>query len=120
MNIDELYTLKHHEKGAEMQVRNAEGKELKMYLTLAGVDSKLYRKEKTALSRKIMANRDTDLEDARAESLAEVTLGWRGFESKGKKLKFSKEQVKKLYINAPYIMDQIDGFIFNRVNFTQG
>lgn len=123
MNIDELYTVDRHNKGADMQVKDENGKPLDMFLTLAGVDSKLYRKEKIVLSREVLnlssqENKlDDKLDDLRAEALANTTLGWSGFNDKGKELEFSKDKAKQLYLSAPYIMDQADEFIFKRVNF---
>jgi len=119
MNVDELYTVERHSKGAKMQVNDENGKPLDMFLILAGVDSKAFRKAKAEMSREILKDLKGDHEALRAESLAKVTIGWEGFNSKGKPLDFSKKLAKQLYINAPYVMDQADGFIFNRVNFTK-
>lgn len=115
MNIDELYTVEHHEKGAEMQVRNEDGKKLDMFITLAGIDSKLWRNAFNSHKKELIDGN----EDADAKLYAEVTLGWRGFMSKDKELEFSKKKAEQLYVNAPYIMGQVDKFIADRGNFTK-
>jgi hypothetical protein len=120
MDIESLYTVESHESGAEMQVKDDTGKELDMFITIAGIDSKLFRKVKNELRREILKDVDADTEGLRAKSLAEVTLGWRGFQSNGEDLEFSQEKAEQLYLNAPYLMDQADNFINQRINFTKG
>ena len=117
MDIKDLYTVETHENGAEMQVNDESGKALDMYITLAGIDSKAFRKAKSKLQREILAGDDS--EDLRAQALADVTLNWRGFLNDGVELEFTNDLVKQLYINAPYVMDQADVFINQRVNFTK-
>jgi len=119
MDIEYLYTVDDHESGAEMQVNGPNGKPLDMFITVAGVDSKRWRKAlHKGMSKRIKKSGDSD--DIEAESLAEAILGWRGFMSDGKELKHSKAQAKKLLVNAPYIALQVDRFIANRANFTKG
>lgn len=120
MDIDKLYTADAHEEGAEMQVKDFNGKEIDCWIKVVGVDSKKFRNESLTLKRNLVKNDDVDVEAVKAESLANVTLDWRGFESKGKELPFSQKAVKKLYEDAPYIMDQVDRFISKRANFTKG
>ena len=115
MDIDQLYTVEDHEKGAEMQVHDQNGKPLDMYLTIAGMDSKAWRQAFNKNKRKMIEG-----EDIKADILSEVTIGWRGFTSKGKELEFSKKKAKNLYSQAPYIADQVDRFIADRSNFTKG
>lgn len=120
MNPNELYTLENHETGAEMQVEDQNGKKIKAFITLAGVDSKLFRKAKNELRREILKDVAADFEVTRAKKLADVTLGWRGFTDKGKKIIFTRDLAEQLYLNAPYLMDQADRFINQRVNFMKG
>ena len=115
-NIDELYTLEHHENGAEMQVKDENGNDLDMYLILAGTDSKRFREGFAKAKREALLDDETD---TNVITLSEATIGWRGFMSKGKELEFSKEKVEQLYRNAPYIMTQVNFFIGNRANFTK-
>ena len=117
MNIDQLYTVDSHEKGAEMQVKDQNGNSLDMHITVAGTDSKVFRNAKTEMMRDIVSDDNSDKEEIRAKALAAVTLSWRGFLNKGKEFTFSQEKAEKLYINAPYVMDQVDKFIGDRANF---
>lgn len=133
MDIKDLYTSDLHEDGAEMRVKNQYGDDTDMYISLAGVDSKLWRHEKIrgereALNRyKKLESGSIDLEKSvdeaaklTAELLANITLGWRGFTSEGQELEFSREKAAELYLCAPYIREQVDNFFSNRVNFTKG
>ena len=120
MNIEDFYTVESHESGAEMQVKDESGKALDMYIRIMGIDSKLFRKVKNELRREILKDVDADTEGLRAKSLAQVTLGWKGFQSEGEDLEFTQEKAEQLYLNAPYLMDQADQFINKRENFTKG
>jgi len=117
MEIDQLATAGDHDKGADMQVLDQYGEKLDCFITLAGIDSKLYRTIYKDAQRKFLKGENYDDD---AEILAKITLGWKGFKDKGKALKFSKVRIKQLYIAAPYIMDQADRFIIERKNFTKG
>ena len=116
MDIKSLYTSESHEQGAEMQVIGPDGKKLDCYITLVGTDSKRWREIVRTKMRKMLSD-DTD--DDSSELLASASIDWRGFESDGKELKFSKEAIASLFKNAPYISDQADRFIANRANFTK-
>jgi len=120
MNIEELYTKELHEKGSEMQVIDKFGKKLSMFITLQGTDSAAFRKAKIKMSRAVLKDPTGDNEERRAEALAEISTGWRGFKDGKKNLKFTKKLIKGLYVNAPYIMDQADSYINRQVNFTKG
>lgn len=119
MNLKDLYTVEKHETGAEMRVKDESGKELDMYITLAGVDSKVFRKAKSELQRRILNGEDNS-EELRASALADVSIGWRGFMDDGEEIEFSREIIEQLYNNAPYVMEQADLFINSRENFTKG
>ena len=120
MNIDELYTLEHHENGVEMNVNDENGEPTELFIKVVGIDSKQYRTARTKMLRAIVNDKDSDENEIRAQAMAETSIGWRGALSKGKDIPFSKEVVKDLYLNAPYIMDQFDKFISNRINFSKG
>lgn len=120
MDINQLYTVDAHEKGAEMQLKDENSKPLDMYIKVVGVDSKLFREVKNKLRRDILADPSVDMEELKTNSLADITLGWRGFLEKGKEIKFSQKRILQLYQNAPYIADQIDMFCNARANFTKG
>jgi len=120
MNINDLYTLESHETGSEMQVRDENGKKLDAFITICGVDSKVYRKAKNEMRREIVKDLNADYEDLRAKTLADITISWRNFTDGKKKIKFNKKKIEQIYLNAPYVMDQIDLFLHNRLNFTKG
>ena len=119
MEISDLYTAPSHEDGAEMQVIGEDGVALDCYITVAGIDSRVWRKASLDGSRKLFKG-DGDAIDISDESIARATLGWRGFESDGIEIAFSIENALSLYKNAPYISEQVDKFIANRSNFTRG
>lgn len=117
MDITSLYTVEAHETGAEMQVKDVEGKPCELFLTVAGLDSKLWKKSYLE-GRK--AHVDDESIDADARSLSGITLGWKGFTKDGEPLPFDRKQVEALYENAPYIKAQVYEFMTSRVNFTKG
>ena len=119
MNPNDLYTLETHETGAEMQLKDENGEQVDCFITLAGVDSKLFRKAKNELRREILKDIDADYEGLRAKKLADVSLGWRNFNDGDDEIIFTRELAEQLYLNAPYLMDQADRFINQRVNFTK-
>ena len=118
MNIEDLYTKDRHEAGAEMQVISESGMPLDMYISLVGADSATKKAAGIVLNRNVAAGKDPG--DERINALVSSSLSWRGFESGGKELEFSPESMKNFYINCPYIADQADSFIANRVNFMKG
>lgn len=119
MDITELYTKEAHETGAEMQVHNDKGEPLEMWITLAGMDSSQWRKAFNSNRLKLIGGDEDANIDAYVDMYADVSIGWRGFMSEGEELKFSKEKIKQLYVNAPYLLNQIDKFITDRGNFTK-
>jgi hypothetical protein len=119
MEIDELYTVEHHNKGAEMQLDNQFGEKIDCYITFVGIDSEVFRKILADSRRELIETDGKDKESIRANSLSSAALSWRGFLSKKKNVEFSQKKLKKLLLSAPYIMDQADKFIANRVNFTK-
>ena len=120
MNIEDLYTVEKHESGAEMQVKDENGKKLDMYITIAGIDSKLFRKVKSKLRSDILSKKNIDADKLKENAVSDITLGWRGFLSGETELEFSREKVLQLYQNAPYVLDQVDEFCNDRTNFTKG
>lgn len=118
MELNNLYTLDAHEKGAEMQVIDKHGDLADCYIMLIGFDSRqweeLINRHSEALQSELHSNA------AKAEMLAGAALGWRGFMSDNVEIDFSIEKVKELFINAPYICDQANKFIAKRANFTKG
>ncbi len=100
-----------------MHVKDQFGKKVDIFITLAGVDSKQWRTAQIELRRALMAGADSL--EATADAMSKCSISWRGPESNGEPLEFSKESVRNLYISAPYIIDQADEYLSNRVNFTK-
>jgi len=119
MDITELYTRDAHEQGAEMQIKDKTGQPAEMYISLVGMDSKTWRSLMAEQNRKLMAE-NADVDEIKAETFASATLSWRGFMSKGEEIAFSREKVLELYTQAPYIVDQVNHFVGDRLNFTHG
>lgn len=131
MDIDDLYTVPHHEKGAELQLFSpVDGKKIEVFLMLRGVDSAAFRSAEISGKREVaLIIKNDDLSDDEkaqkqleviAGMLARITLGWRGLTSKRKKLGFNHEAATNLYLNSPAIAKQVDKFVSNRKNFTKG
>ena len=124
MDIESLYTVEAHEAGAEVQINNPlTGKKTDIYIKVAGMDSKAYRKARHAALREAalkVADGEVDEDALASNMLAEATTGWRGVESKGKPIAFSKDKAVDIYLNSPSIRDQVDRFISDRSNFTNG
>ena len=128
MDYTDLFTTSLHNEGAEVQLVDMEGNLVDIYLTIAGVDSKVWRNELHVMKRKSMLNsqlawdeqEDIDPDEAVCEGLAKCVLGWRGFTLNGEEVEFSTEKVKQLFLEAPYLRDHVDRFFSNRENFTKG
>lgn len=117
MDIKELYTSEQHEAGAEMQVNDENGKPLDLFITLAGRDSRVWKTAEIEMKRMLYAGADSV--DTMSDAMAKISLGWRGFQSDGVDLEFTKESVRNLYASAPYIAEQADKFLSDRANFTK-
>lgn len=123
MELESLYTTPNHEEGAEVQLKDpVTGKKLDAYIKVRGVDSKSFRESQRKMKRNIIeaVREKKELTDDEYELIVECSVDWRGFESEGKPVPFSKEAVRTLYENSPAIAQQVDGFILDRRNFTKG
>lgn len=122
MDYKDLFTSESHDKGAEMKIKDQFGGGTGMCLILAGPDSKVWRESDSKFRREMMAAvaNGKKINFNREEFLADVTMGWNGFESKGKTIKFTKTRILQLYKSARYIGDQVDKFAGDRRNFTKG
>lgn len=95
-------------------------------LRLAGSDSKQWRACERALtnSRIDAATKAKTYSPARAEQQAEealdllaaVTLGWENCSYEGETA-FSKELVRRMYDEEPWVAEQVNAFITDRANF---
>lgn len=117
MELHKLYTLDAHNTGAEIRVKDQFGNDTDFYITVLGVDSSTWRNTLVQAQRGAV---ETGEMMEPNEVLARCTVGWRGLTLKGKPVPFTKEAAKALYINAPYIADQVDQFMGKRKNFTTG
>lgn len=117
MDIDQLYTVEDHEKGAKMELLDQLGKKTGLFFRVVGVDSKKWR----GLSKKIqILNEDSDNRGETAKVLSEAIIGYEKIQSGGKDLEFSKKMTEKILLNAPYLMGQVTKFILDRANFIKG
>ena len=123
MDINSLYTAGLHDEGAEIQIRDQFGEKTDCYIKIVGPDSKRFREIEKANIRSLLAamkGEDEEVEDNKNEiDLAKLTLGWKGFTDKGKALEFSQEAAVVLYVQAPYIVKQLNKELLNRANFMQ-
>ena len=120
MDLSQLYTADAHNSGSEMQVKGPTGEVTDFYITLAGIDSDVWRESvksrRAAAVEAAMSGEGVEVDEA--EVLALATIGWRGLESGGEGVEFSVDAAKELYRNAPYILDQVNVFVGDRANFT--
>lgn len=112
MDINELNTKAAHDEGAEMQVKDQFDKKTDCYIKTVGMDSKVWRDLMRSASK-------PHCELSENEVLARACIDWRGFDDGGEPLEFSYERVIGLFVDAPYIADQVDRFIAKRANFTK-
>lgn len=124
MELESLYTTPSHDEGAEVQLRDpVKPKELlDVWIKVCGVDSKAYRAAHRKMKRNIIeaVREKKELADDEFELIVECSIDWRGIESDGKPVPFSKEAVRTLYENSPAIAQQVDSFILDRRNFIKG
>ena len=116
MKISELYTSETHDAGAEFEVKDDLGNPTGLFIKVVGMDSALFRaqakKQQKVYLESYRNNKDFDDEEMLTDGLVSLTLGWRGTDEK-----FTKKLCKQLYINAPYVKDQVDLFMGDRENF---
>lgn len=117
MDIKSLHTAEAHEEGAEMQIRGPDGVLIDAFITLVGRDSKTWRDTNRKYERIIlMADKDDD-RDMEAAALSEAVISWRGLIDDGKDYACNPKNAYDLFINAPYIKDQVNEFVGKRANF---
>lgn len=123
MDIDKLYTVDIHEKGAEMRVKDQFGENTDIYIRFVGQDSKTWRKIQRDADRKLIGLDYNQIQETKDNMIADMVAGaaisWRGAALKGKQVKFSVTAIRKFLKSAPYIVDQADKFIGGRANFMQ-
>lgn len=110
------------EQGAELELTHpATGAPLGVYLTLAGVDSKTWRKATAALAEKRLGKRGKvsaeEVQTGGVEILARCTLGWRGVVVDGQEMPCTVNNARTLYGRFPWIFDQADRFASDRGSY---
>jgi len=127
MEFDSLATATIHEAGAEVNILSpVDGSPTDFFITIQGTDSKEWRRQKKMQATRIIEAKASDSLDSLdydlmdAESLAAITLGWRGIANKGKEYKFTKANAIELYKNAPNVVEQLLKFISKNENFMKG
>lgn len=86
------------------------GEDTDIKIVLCGSDSKQYRAALSSLT-------ETDSEKRGLELLALCTMAWENVEFKGKSVACSKESAIMIYTEVPFIMNDVNLAVFNRVNF---
>lgn len=118
MKLNDLYTVENHEDGAELQIKDENGKKTPLWLTVKGTDSLTYRnelkKQKSAYVEASRNDKTLDTDNFVIDTLVASTSGWRGTDEE-----FTKELCRELYENAPFVKEQVDDFMTERKNFTK-
>lgn len=122
------------EQGAVMEVRDPAGDVMfkedgstPITITLAGTESKRWRKAEDAVGDKRLERAGTratttaksmrEAREDRAFLLAAVTLAWDGIVVDGNPLECNQKNAKDLYIQYDFITTQVDAFLAERKNF---
>jgi hypothetical protein len=126
---------------AELEILTPEGEKTGAKLTLLHMDSMQFQKKNREVRALYMpkleklkikgsgvdANVEMDgklaaemaqiQEEAGAQLLATVTIGWKGLKLGGGEYEYSHDNAIKLYTEYTWIKDQVDRFIADRKNF---
>lgn len=124
-NPDLIFTADAHTDGAVLRVKDINGVETSITITLQGVHSKAWR-DIVAKRDKQFISSNGNLLIPEEEMFAEVTIGWENMpnpnrgDDYGKEFEFSKENARLMYEKSPIIFEQVNSFIANNVNFMKG
>jgi hypothetical protein len=122
-DIESLFTVATHGAGSEMQIKNAKGIAIDMFITFVGIDSEKWCDIQTEFRAKqagVIGKGPRELAKVTSQMMAEAAIGWRNVTTKGVEIEFTTEHVYELMLNAPYVRAQADEFIANRINFMRG
>lgn len=127
VDLSNLDTNKASEVGAVLEVLHPTANTpLGIKITLAGVDSDLYRRTiNKNVNKRVQRMKPgqslpftaEEQEESSLELLAICTLGWENVVVDGEAIPHSKENAKELYARFPWIREQVDMFIGDRANF---
>lgn len=127
IEFDSLCTASAHDEGASVEITDpGTGKKTGVMIRVMGVDSKAWRCAQKEQTKKLITEMKGDKLSAESsllydlEMITAVTTGWEGITASGKPMKFTKRKARELYEKAPYILDQVNVFIADRRNFTNG
>jgi len=109
-------------------VHPSTGEPLGIKITVAGIDSKIYREAQRKVSNKRLkqtfgrgvVNKTPTVEEFEAETvdiLAKCTMSWQNIVWEEKELPCNYENAKMIYIKLIWLRDQVDAFINDRANF---
>ncbi len=118
MKLDSLYTADIHEEGSEIRIRDDAGKLTSLYIKVKGIDSITYRRELKLQKKKYFEaeqrGSEIDADEFVVDALVACTIGWRGTDEE-----YSETLCRELYSKAPYVKEQVDGFMAEKKNFTK-
>jgi len=122
VDLSQYDTKKSSEEGAWLEIESPTGEPLGIHFKILGVDSEVYnkqlRKNQDKMMKKGMKNiKSENIEVEGIELLVACTVDWEGIADNGEDLGCTKENVRYVYKNYPWIKDQIDEFIGDRSNF---
>lgn len=122
MDISYFNTAEPHDEGAELQLRGPDGELTECYLTVIGMDSKAMNDIRKDAQKAVVDKEYEDVFEAlsSAKYASRMVKGWRGMESEGKEIKFTKDMICQFLETAPYLRMQIATFAGNRKNFIKG
>lgn len=113
--------------GAVLDVLHpVKGTKIGIQITLAGMDSDIYRNFKKDRQNKRLREQGTaqltaeDLDEGGLEVLAVLTLGWNRMRVDGKDLPCTPANAKTVYRRFPWLKEQVDSFVSTRANFMNG
>lgn len=122
--LEDFYTRDKHETGAVCEIRYPDGSPSRLKIRVKGLDSDVYRRASKRHANQALdhiANRTIEKfndEKETLQALVDLTIGWNDEDEDVPA--FTPEKCLELYREAPYVRDQVDGFIANRANFTKG
>lgn len=111
--MKEFYTRDLHSKPKKLPLCLPSGNETDKYLEVVGIDSTQFAEARAQLSRDIV---DKDLSDDEKSASYVSCLVVGGDIGKEE---CSRENIVKLFINAPYIQKAVDTFAANHGNFAK-
>lgn len=128
MDLLTLDTKAHAQAGAVLSLEHpATGEPVGVEINLMGSDSEAFRGKKRELERaradklrRARSRSAVDLSTTDNEScalLAACTTGWTGVEKGKKEIPFSVQAAEEIYMELPWIREQVDAFVGDRANF---